>query len=952
MYNRWLLLFLLGICPLLSQSQGTTGASNRYRLYNEASGLGRHTILDIARDENGFYWLATEKGIVRFDGANFTEINPPEPYTNERVRSLYVYGKWLYLMYLREGCVRLNLENYTFETITNLTVTGVIHLNEQRLVIMDNDGNLYARERDKLILRHAFQATNDHHPMFLQDSLLFVHVFGKGMQALDAKTLKIRANLGFPSLHFQLSFSRYPNELFFLGDLKMHRLTKDLQMEPVANLSNIQHDLSYIQHDLSGAQYLIDRNKMLFKVRNGIATLIPLSGLENVELRKFIIHDSSNIIVATNVGLLHVRTGFSPIEQFSDNQFVTYKELRIRRKILPVGPDDLIMIGHPFNVRYTKGKLNTLSTMKVSAYDAVQIGKDIYYTTENNGLFRYHLDRSTQEKIQLKNQWATQGMYAIVFNPHDSLLVIGGFKGLYVKPFQNKKEQLIALPSPFTFIQTIMYDTLRRRYWVGTDNGLICLDNRFRPIHLIPKLRDGSRPMDVTELMLHSKSGNLWIAHRFGVEVIDPESFQPILQLKNTFFKNPIVASLVEDNNGNVWMSTFEEIMAYKPLNRSFLRLGTKNNLSNQEYNFKSFAKLPDGRLIFGGVTGYDIIDPKAFSFNRSSDIGILTGYDLITKEKTILKAVPKTDEKISFDIDSESLRLYLSARNQLNSRNYTYEYKFNNDGWNTMKDASYLNIYKLDPGRYTLQFRAFDEYGSLITFKPIEINATVVFYKNRYFIWSLFLLTIALIVLVVLNEIRRKYRENQLKEQISMDLHDEVGTILTRALMTAQSTGISQKDERLSSYLSEALYSLRVYINTMNKSTFSLYQLADELREMIHQTFAHTSFEVNPDIHIQSEKLISSEKYRDMKLCLYEILNNILKHAHASTIDIRMDDTSQHVRFIIKDNGLLTQIDKLDNKGNGVRNIRKRLKKHGGIASFTLSENGHGLLVSMICPL
>lgn len=949
---KWLFIFFLGICPLLIWSQSTTTDLDRYRLYNEASGLGRHSIIDIARDGSGFYWLATEKGIIRFDGANFTEINPPEPYSHERVRHLYVYEKWLYVMYLRQGCVRLNLENYTFETITELTVTGVIHLSEKRMAVMDNTGNLYTREKDKLVLRHAFQASNDHHPMFLKDSILFVHVHGKGMLALDARSLNLLKNLGASSVSGQLSFSGIGNELFFLGDQQLFRIYPDLRMEKAILAENSTLDHSYLAFQKADVQYLINQNKTILVFEKGTSRSIKLTGVENAELRKLIIHDSANIIVATNVGLLHVQTGFSPVERLSDNHMVPVNELRIRRKIIPLANDDVLFLGYSQNFRFKNKKISVISPLTASAYDAVRVGSSIYYSTEDKGLFVYDLHRKSIKNIVPESSTEPKGIYAVAYNPQDSLLLAGKPSALLVYSPQKKVRSTISLPLAFRYVQTILYDTLRRRYWIGTDKGLMCLDHQFRLVNQITKIQDGKRPLDVTELLIHSRTGQLWIAHRYGVEVIDPASFKTVFQFTEAVFKNPIVAGIIEDLNGNVWISTFEELLAFNPANRSLLRLGTKNNLSNQEYNFKSFAKLPDGRLIFGGVTGYDIIDPKAFSFNRSSDIGILTGYDLITKDKTILKAIPNKDENISFDIDSESLRLYLSARNQLNSRNYTYEYKFNNDGWNTMKDASYLNIYKMDPGLYTLQFRAFDEYGSLITFKPIEINATVVFYKNRYFIWSLFLLTIALIVLVVLNEIRRKYRENQLKEQISMDLHDEVGTILTRALMTAQSTGISKKDERLSSYLSEALYSLRVYINTMNKSTFSLHQLADELREMIYQTFAHTCLDVNPDIHIQSEKLISSEKYRDIKLCLYEILNNILKHAHASTIDIRMDDTSQHVRFIIKDNGLLTQIDKLDNKGNGVRNIRKRLKKHGGIASFTLSENGHGLLVSMICPL
>jgi ligand-binding sensor domain-containing protein len=946
-----MLVFFLGLLPLLVQSQNTATEPKRYHLFNETSGLDRHSILDLARDEAGFYWLATEKGVVRFDGANFTEINPPAPYTFERVRQLYIYGNWLYIMYVRQGCVRMDLRTYTFVTITDLTVSGILHLNDERILVTDNATNLYTLENDVLVRRKSFQSVYEHTPMFLRDSTIFIHIHKKGLLAMDARTLKIRANMGLDYLRGQYSFSKLPDELFFIGDQKVFRIHDDLRVTPVILSEKRIDQINFIAYRNPELTYLIDRNKTIYILKNGKLTSIDIPNLENVELRKLIVHDESNVVVATNVGLLLVQTGLSPVESFSDNHMVPQNELRIRRKILPIGTDDLMLFGYSNNLRLKNNRLSVMPPSAASAYDAVYMGTSVYYTTEDKGLLHYDLKRNRINYIPLENPDEPKGFYAIGYNSKDSLLVTGNQYALYIYHVFTKRKHRIVLPLTYRYIQAIAYDSLQGNYWIGTDQGVICVNRSFQAVYQKKQIFGGKRPLDVTELLIHRKTGQLWIAHRYGVDVIDPVSYQPSFQLSETLFKNPIVASVVEDDNGHVWMSTFEELLAYNPVNRSFIRLGSKNNLINQEYNFKSFAKLPDGRLIFGGVTGYDIIDPKAFSFNRSSDIGILTGYDLITKDNTTLKIIPP-DDGIKFNIDTESLRLYLSAKNQLNSRNYTYEYQFNKDGWNSMKDASYLNIYKLDPGSYTLQFRAFDEYGSLITFKPVKIHASVVFYKNRYFIWGLLLLTIVLIALVVLNEVRRKYRENQLKEQISMDLHDEVGTILTRALMITQSTGITQKDDRIRNYLGEALYSLRVYINTMNKPSFSLHQLADELREMIHQTFAHTAFDVNPGIHIQSEKLINSEKYRDIKLCLYEILNNIVKHAYGSNIQIRMDDTAQHVRFIIQDDGILTNTDILENKGNGIRNIRKRLKKHGGIASFTISEKGHGLLVSMICPL
>jgi ligand-binding sensor domain-containing protein len=52
----------------------------RFTLYNETNGLHRSAINDIGRDSSGYFWLATEKGLVRFDGRNFIDVAPDMPH--------------------------------------------------------------------------------------------------------------------------------------------------------------------------------------------------------------------------------------------------------------------------------------------------------------------------------------------------------------------------------------------------------------------------------------------------------------------------------------------------------------------------------------------------------------------------------------------------------------------------------------------------------------------------------------------------------------------------------------------------------------------------------------------------------------------------------------------------------------------------------------------------------
>lgn len=924
--------------------------NTRYKLYNESTGLARHSIYDIEKGPR-FYWLGTEKGLIRFDGSHFVEVNPPAPYTYEQIQDLYIYDHYLYIIYLREGCVRLDLKDYSFSVITNMSLSGIIQKDDKNIIFTDKKGNMYTYNGVRTQQIFSSQAAFDKHPMLIARDKLFVHFFKKGLHVFDLKNFKLIKNLGGDTLENHMNFNYKDDRILFVANGVVHEISKDLKLNKINYLQGQNKDITFLSKTSTGETFIIDRNALLYKVNKGKMEQILLPNLENVELKKILAHDENNILVSTNVGMVHIQTIQSPITKLSDRSIHIPNELRIRRKIIPIDNEDYLLFGYSKNYRYRNGTFDALNMIQSSSYDALKIGNDVYFTTEDKGLFTYNIKSEKIETVEALKQSVSPSLYSIAFDNHDSILIVGSKKNLYSYSLKTKKVTRYSLPIPNDYIQTLLYDSTNKRYWVGTDSGLVCLNKKFRPVNIISRTADNTKILDVTELLIHSKTKNLWIAHRYGVEIRDATKFTTVKNLSESFFENPVIAGLIEDKEGRVWMPTYEGLYAYEPQVDARLILGSKNDLINKEYNLKSFGMLPNGKLIFGGISGYDIVDPSKFNFNRSSDIGVITGYERILPNSSSLHILDDKLSSIQFNIDKESIRIYLSARNDLDSRTHRYEYQFNNEGWISMKDASFLNIYKLDPGLYKLQFRGYDEYGTLITFKPLYLNATVIFYKNRYFIWALFLFSIALIILVVINEVRRKRRENLLKEHISMDLHDEVGTILTRALMVSQASGIPQKEEKVTSYLSEALFSLRVYINTMNKHSFSLYQLSDELKELMSKSFPENEYNVHVSIKIDTGTEISSEKYRDMKLCMFEIMNNILKHSNAKNITVELTATPLLIRFQIIDDGILTDIGLLEEKGNGIRNIRKRVKKHKGLSDFSISEKEHGLQVTLICP-
>ena len=73
---------------------------------------------------------------------------------------------------------------------------------------------------------------------------------------------------------------------------------------------------------------------------------------------------------------------------------------------------------------------------------------------------------------------------------------------------------------------------------------------------------------------------------------------------------------------------------------------------------------------------------------------------------------------------------------------------------------------------------------------------------------------------------------------------------------------------------------------------------------------------------------MIETEVYR----VIQEALNNILKHAHATYVFVKIVEDQNHINVIIQDNGRgFDQTLTGKSGGLGFRNIRERIRKIGG---------------------
>jgi signal transduction histidine kinase len=177
------------------------------------------------------------------------------------------------------------------------------------------------------------------------------------------------------------------------------------------------------------------------------------------------------------------------------------------------------------------------------------------------------------------------------------------------------------------------------------------------------------------------------------------------------------------------------------------------------------------------------------------------------------------------------------------------------------------------------------------------------------------------------------------------MDLHDEVGTALTRALFYSRKA----KDQVLTNLIENSLNSLRAYIYSMSNKKVKLFELIDDLQEMLNFISIDTDIEVNFKYSELKNETISSILYRDLKLSFYEIIANNQKHSHCSKFDVHFILEKSILKINFTDNGVLNNIDVLFKNSNGIDNIYKRVKRHKGEVNYSINPVGSGLCIDIL---
>jgi signal transduction histidine kinase len=201
---------------------------------------------------------------------------------------------------------------------------------------------------------------------------------------------------------------------------------------------------------------------------------------------------------------------------------------------------------------------------------------------------------------------------------------------------------------------------------------------------------------------------------------------------------------------------------------------------------------------------------------------------------------------------------------------------------------------------------------------------------------------------------------QEQTLQNISQEIHDNIGQVLSLTKLNLGTMDIDkpdqlqQKIEDSKKLIGKAIQDLRDLSKSLSTDYVSAMGLTEAINyelEMIRKSGVYTTTLETEGSPIKLE----AQKELIIFRIVQEIINNIIKHAKATTIIIQLNYGPEAFSIIVNDNGSgfdLTPLNAGDNSkfGLGLRNMYKRARLIGAQFSIT-STLGAGTTVTLILP-
>jgi len=807
---------------------------------NTYNGLSHNQVTALLKDRDGFLWFGTTYGLNRYDGY-FCRIfskdhNDSTSLRDNNILSLYeLPDKMLWVSTMGGPCIynpdtekfNTNYDNYLHSIgLPSGAISNIVKGNNHRFWFLYEDKGLFLySDSDKVVKPFKQKAVPPSEKITCinetKDGKLWLVYQSGFLQQYDIHLDKIIfSSTALQKRHKGDNFYRlfidndgdiwlwgYNFGIFLfhpadntISQFDKHSSPTRLNSELVSQVVQDSNGLIWVGTDHGGVT-LIDK-------KNGLNTSYLLN---NPNDPKSISQNSITTMYKDDQGIIWLGTYKQGVNYYNSNivQFSYYHHQELNTKSLQF--DDVnrfaedkmgnIWIGtNGGGLIYFDRKNNTFKQYlhdpqnRNSLSDNVIVSlwiddEDILWIgTYLGGLNRFDGDKFTRYRHSDNDSssLADDKVWEI-FEDSDRNLWIGTLGGgldrfdKQTNQFHHYKSGKGVLPSDY--VSAMMQDR-KGNLWIGTASGIGVLEKNKTAAVFYQDTNKGNSLSDNSIIcLLEDSKGRIWIGTREGLNLFDEQKkeFQAFTIADG--LPDNMILNILEDNHQTLWISTPNGLCNVIPRQEnnhivfSVISYDATNNLQNREFNDNAALKTSTGELIFGGPSGFNIINPAAINQPVYHPKIVFTGFQILNKNvepgesvnnrvllKRSLSQLQSIDLKYKenvFSIEFTDLGFFHNAYDK-----YAYMLEGFNEDWlyadGNQRRATYTN---LNPGHYVFKVKVLNRAGLWSDVKTLQINIEPPFWRTSiaYIIYLLIITGLFLLIRrITLDRIHMRFEVRQ----------------------------------------------------------------------------------------------------------------------------------------------------------------------------------------------
>jgi ligand-binding sensor domain-containing protein/two-component sensor histidine kinase len=494
--------------------------------------------------------------------------------------------------------------------------------------------------------------------------------------------------------------------------------------------------------------------------------------------------------------------------------------------------------------------------------------------------------------------------------------------------------------------------------WAGTaEDGLL----RYREGRFTRFTSADGAPAGWIGWLHVDRAGRLWVASSADglVRVDHPEQARPRFTKYTTAagLASNHVRTITDDERGRLYAGTGRGVDRLDPSTGRVRHFTVEDGLPKGtiQVSYRDRA----GNLWFGSNFGLSRFLPRG-SDSLEAPVVLITGVSVQGADRLVSRLGEASLSLPSLGARENMLTIeYLGLSGNLGER---LQYQYRLDGvsdWGPPTDQRTVHYANLSAGDYRFLVRAVDADGN-VSAQPASM--TFVIPPPVWMRWWFLTLVAAGVgfaaYAVHRYRVRRILEIAGMRARIATDLHDDIGSNLTRIAVLSevarQQTAEGPTKERLDSIAAIS----RESVSAMSDIVWAIHPERDGLRDLVRHMRRHAAeaFSVG-DVELrfsapEAEGALKLEidVRRDFFLVFKEAVNNAARHSGCTRVEVDCRADSGHVALRVSDNGSGFDPNAAGD-GQGLPSMRRRGQGLGGSLEIASSKGG-GTTVCLRVPI